>query len=258
MDAKDRLLIIGADALACIGFYTRLPIRTPETGRPLAAAMWAAPIAGALVGLVSGLVLITCLRLGLPAGAAAAAALAAAVLLTGALHEDGLADVADGFGGGVSREDKLAIMRDSRIGTYGTLALVLSALARWSALAALAAASSMTVLAAIVAAHAASRALQPAFSARVPRARTDGLSVRLGAVEARPALVGLGLAALLLLPLGLAPAMAAIAVLAAIFAGMERLCRAQIGGQTGDVLGALQQLAEIAILLVVAAFMESI
>src|SRR5690606_6276515 len=116
----------------------------------------------------TGLAILAGLALGLPPAAAAVIGLAAGILLTGALHEDGAADVADGFGGGKTRDDKLAIMRDSRIGSYGTLALMLSVLARWIALTAIAsAAEGGTILWASIAAHAASRAVLPAFLARV-------------------------------------------------------------------------------------------
>ncbi|RIK85995.1 MAG: adenosylcobinamide-GDP ribazoletransferase, partial [Hyphomicrobiales bacterium] len=123
--------------------------------RAFAETQWAAPVAGALVGLGVGAVAWLALALGLPASLAAAFALAAGIAVTGALHEDGLADTADGFGGGRDRDGKLAIMRDSRIGSYGVLALGLSLIARWAALAALAAASPAAALAAAVAAHAA-------------------------------------------------------------------------------------------------------
>src|SRR5690606_40192087 len=111
--------------------------------------------------------------LGLPSGPAAALALAAAMLMTGCLHEDGLSDVADGIGGGSTRERKLEIMRDSRIGSYGTAALVISLLLRWSALAALA--GPAQVFAAFIAAHCASRALPGALMHVLPPARADGL-----------------------------------------------------------------------------------
>ncbi|MBN8881520.1 MAG: adenosylcobinamide-GDP ribazoletransferase, partial [Salana multivorans] len=104
-----------------------------------------------------------------------ALALAAGMAATGCLHEDGLSDVADGFGGGKTREHKLEIMRDSRIGTYGTAALGLSLLLRWSALAGLA--GPVEVLAALIAAHCASRALLGAFMHLLPRARADGGSL---------------------------------------------------------------------------------
>ena len=242
-----------ADIASCIAFFTRVPVPASRGGRSFAEALWAAPVAGALVGLCAGLAILAGLGLGLPQGAAAALGLAAGIVLTGALHEDGAADLADGFGGGRTAGDKLAIMRDSRIGSYGTLALILSALVRWSALAALAAAPGGAVLWAAIAAHAASRAVLPAFAAHVPPARDTGLSAGLGAIGTGAITAALGLGFVALLPLGIGFAVVVAVLLAGIFLLMGWLCRRQIGGQTGDVLGALQQGCEIAILLAAAA-----
>ncbi|RVB97471.1 adenosylcobinamide-GDP ribazoletransferase, partial [Mesorhizobium sp. M7A.F.Ca.CA.002.15.2.1] len=123
------------DIALCLVFFTRLPLPVFDfRGRSLAAAIWAAPIAGLVVGLIGAIVFATAERFGLAMGPAAALALMATLLTTGCLHEDGLSDVADGFGGGKSRGRKLEIMRDSRIGAYGAAALALSLLVRWSAL----------------------------------------------------------------------------------------------------------------------------
>jgi len=129
-----------ADELkASLLFLTRLRYGSPATqsGAALAPAVWAFPIAGVIVGSIGALVYRLAERMGLPNWPAAALALAATMAVTGCLHEDGLADTVDGFGGGSSRESKLDIMRDSRIGAYGVCALVLSILLRASALASL-------------------------------------------------------------------------------------------------------------------------
>ncbi|HEY0836205.1 MAG TPA: adenosylcobinamide-GDP ribazoletransferase, partial [Azospirillum sp.] len=126
-------------ALATV-FMTRLPIRLrldPEVDLHARSMGWF-PLVGAGVGLLAGGVYALTVWLNLPPTAAALLALAASAWVTGALHEDGLADVADGFGGGRSRERKLEIMRDSRVGSYGVLAVVFSVGLRASALAALA------------------------------------------------------------------------------------------------------------------------
>ena len=107
----------------------------PPAAGALARAAWAFPIAGLVVGLIGAIVYALAHRIGLPSWTAAALAVAATLLATGCLHEDGLADTADGFGGGKTREQKLEIMRDSRIGTYGVCALALSLLLRVGALA---------------------------------------------------------------------------------------------------------------------------
>lgn len=242
------------DIAACIRFYTRLPA-AGEPERSFAEAQWAAPVSGMVVGLAAGLALLLAHRLGLPAGLAAAIALAAGVLVTGALHEDGLADVADGFGGGTTREDKLAIMKDSRLGTYGTLALTLSLLARWSALAALPLANPALVLWTMMAVHAASRAPVPLFMAMLPAARPGGLSAGVGAIEPATGYKALILGALVLLPLGLGYTLAAALALAILFLCLRHLAMRQIGGQTGDVLGALQQGDEIVLLTLTVIFL---
>lgn len=247
-----RVHALGADVLACLGFYTRLPVPGIAGGRDFANAQWAAPVAGLAVGLIVGAVLLLARSLGVPAAISAVLALAAGIAVTGALHEDGLADVADGFGGGRTRDDKLAIMKDSRIGTYGVLALGLSLIARWSALAVLADAGGTVAMIAVAASHAAGRALVPAMMHRLPAARAGGVSAGIGAVGFRPALAAAALGALALLPGGLAMALVGILVLAAIYPGMEMLARRQIGGQTGDVLGALEQACETALLIVAA------
>jgi adenosylcobinamide-GDP ribazoletransferase len=241
------------DILACIGFYTRLPLSAEVSS--FAAAQWAASLAGAVVGFLSGGALLAALWAGVPAPAAAAVALGAAMLATGALHEDGLADVADGFGGGRSREEKLLIMRDSRVGSYGVLALIVTALLRWAALTALAVAGGRAALPALVAAHAASRALIPLFMMRVPPARADGLSAGIGRVEGGTAFAALAIGGLFLIVVGPVFALVSAALLALWFWALERLCRRQIGGQTGDVLGALQQGGEIAVLLAASAIL---
>ncbi|THF59672.1 adenosylcobinamide-GDP ribazoletransferase [Ollibium composti] len=236
------------DIALCLVFFTRLPLPVFDfRDRKLADAIWAAPLAGLAVAMIGTLTCAIAVWLGLAAGPAAALALAAMVLATGALHEDGLSDVADGFGGGRNRERKLEIMRDSRIGAYGAAALALSLLVRWSALAEIR--DGWSVLAALVAAHGASRGLLGAFMHILPPARNDGLSAGAGSVSRQTAMAGTVLGALALLPLGLDGFVTAAILLGLVFVAFAALCRRQIGGQTGDTAGALQQLAEIVVLL---------
>ncbi len=245
---------LATDFLIALAFSTRLPAaRTLAIGgTELARASWALPLVGALVGLCGAAVYlvahIACLQR-LPG---AALALAATILLTGCLHEDGLADTADGFGGGASREPKLEIMRDSRIGTYGVCALAVFLLVRASALASVA--QPVHAALALVAAHAAARALLPAFMWVVPAARRDGLAADAGAPPTT-SVVAAGLIGAVALGLGLGPARgaAALVLLGVTFALMARLTIRQIGGQTGDVLGALEQAGEAVVLLCAAA-----
>lgn len=237
------------DVALCLVFFTRLPLPVFDLrGRSLADAIWAAPVAGLAVALVGAVVYAIGVKLGLAAGPAAALALAATLLATGCLHEDGLSDVADGFGGGKTRDKKLEIMRDSRIGAYGAAALGLSMLIRWSALSQLA--NPTGVLFALIAAHAASRGLLGAFMHLAPAARSDGLSAGAGTVSTQTAVLGAVLGAIPLLTLGLGGAFAALILLALVFSALRALCLNQIGGHTGDTIGALQQLGEITVLLV--------
>ena len=237
------------DTALCLVFFTRLPLPVFDfRDRALAQAIWAAPLAGLVVAVIAALVFAVATGLGLSSATAAALTLAAAMLVTGCLHEDGLSDVADGFGGGKSREKKLEIMRDSRIGAYGASALALSILIRWTALSGIA--EPFSALAALIAAHMASRGLLGAFMHLLPPARSDGLSASAGTVSINTALFGLVIGASSLLLLGAGGAISAAILLAAIFLGLRALCLRQIGGHTGDTIGALQQLAEIAVLLV--------
>ncbi|AZO29565.1 adenosylcobinamide-GDP ribazoletransferase [Mesorhizobium sp. M1B.F.Ca.ET.045.04.1.1] len=230
-------------------FFTRLRLPSGDFGgRNLADAIWAAPFAGLAVAIIGALAYAIAVALGLAGGPAAALALAATMLATGCLHEDGFSDIADGFGGGGTRERKLEIMRDSRIGAYGAAALGISLLIRWSALSELAGPGH--VFLALLAAHASSRGLFGAFMRLLPAARANGLSANAGSVSAETAIIGAALGAVALLALGLGGAIAALILLGLLFAAFRALCLSQIGGQTGDTIGALQQLAEIAVLLV--------
>ncbi|MGK9169441.1 adenosylcobinamide-GDP ribazoletransferase [Inquilinus limosus] len=240
-------------------FLTRLPIRWPQDAPAdaLARSMRIFPLAGAGIGAAAGLVWALALWLGAPPLVAALLALAAQMLLTGALHEDGLSDVADGFGAGRDRDRTLEIMRDSRIGSYGTLALVLSVGLRAAALAAMAvppAGAPWAGMAALAAAGAVSRATAPALLAWLPAARTDGLGAGAGRPPPEAVLTALGLAVCFaLLLLGLRHGLAALALAALASWALAGLARRRIGGQTGDVLGAAQQLAEAAVLCAAAA-----
>jgi len=251
---RGRLLAILDGAALAVSFFTRLPVPLPPPGeRSLSAAFWAAPLAGWAVALVGAAVFWFAHLSHLSAGIAAALALAATMVATGCLHEDGLSDTADGFGGGRDRARKLEIMRDSRIGSFGAAALALSILLRWIALADLG--TPFAVLLALVAAHGASRALLPLFMYALRPARSDGLSAGAGAIEERPALVALLLGAVSLAGLGLSGAVAAACVLGVAFLLFGWLCLRQISGQTGDTVGAMQQLAEIAVLLTATVFL---
>src|ERR1700720_348987 len=166
---------LATDLKVALVFYTRLPLAHdgPIAGADLARASWAAPVAGALVGALGAAAYGLAHMAGLGPLPAAGLALVATMAVTGGLHEDGLADTADGFGAGTSPETRLAIMRDSRIGTFGGCALILSIGLRWAALASLA--GPTRAAAALIAAHAAARAVPPLLMLLIPPARPDGL-----------------------------------------------------------------------------------
>lgn len=254
MPAPDTLTAFRQDLLTALGFLTRLPL--PAGGAAEAAGVRRAlrlfPLVGALVGLIGALAFWAVRELGLDPWLSGAIAVAVTTLVTGALHEDGLADTADGLGGGRDAAHKLEIMRDSRLGAYGGLALVFSVLLRASALAALAEPGLAT--AALLAAHSASRGALPAVMAMLPSARAEGLGAAVGAPDRSDLLLALALAAAIpVLALGLKTGFFVLVLIVLAAALVARLARRQLGGLTGDILGAVQQACEIAALLTVAA-----
>jgi len=244
------------DLAVTLRFYSRLPVPVlpfeadPHGPPDFARAARMVPVAGAILGAVAGLALAVSAAIGLPPLACGLIAIGAGILASGAFHEDGLADTADGFGGGSTRERKLEIMKDSRIGTYGGVALVLSVALRAVLIAEIMARAGLpAAVCVLVASGAISRAAALWLGVALAPARPDGAAFAAGRPSRTAFLTAGGIAALtgfaLLTPtLGiLAPAAAlAAAALAAYLTG--RLALRQIGGQTGDVAGAAQQLAE--------------
>jgi adenosylcobinamide-GDP ribazoletransferase len=234
--------------LSALGYFTRVPVPRWVGFEPhylQAAARWFA-LVGVVVGMVAVLVFVVAVKV-FPQPVAVLLSMAATLLLTGALHEDGLADSCDAFGGAHTREDVLRIMHDSRIGVFGAIALVIVLMLKWQALAAL---PPMRVVWVSIAAHAASRAVAISFLATHEYARPEGkaraVAHRLGGV----ALAWVGLTGLpwLFWPdwrLGLAT----LGVLAVLRFGLGRWFERRIGGYTGDCLGFAQQVFEVAIYL---------
>jgi len=239
------------DLLAAAAFLTRIPVSHRASPRNLARAYRAFPALGAAIGAAIGVVYLLLLWIGLPTIGAAALALGAGVLLTGGLHEDGLADLADGFGGGRDKAAKLEMMRDSRLGTYGALALMTSFVAKAGALSAL---PRSEVLVAMIATHALARAPLAVLAATMPYARTDGLAAYAGRPDSPIALTACVVAAVIaFVALPAVTAITAVFVTAIAAASLAALAQRQIGGQTGDVLGAVEQVCEVAVLLTLAA-----
>lgn len=230
---------------------TRLPLpHLPQdafAGGPR--AVWAYPLVGVIVGALGAGAGMLAFAAGLPAFGTAALALGVMMLATGAMHEDGLADTCDGFWGGFTPERRLEIMRDSQIGTYGVLALVIVTLAKAGAIAALLGEG----WPAIIAAAALSRGMMPVAMHALPHARKDGLSHSVGQPPFASAALSVALAAAVaLVCLGLIGLVALFAA-ALCTTAIATLAKRKIGGQTGDVLGAVQSLGETTILLICAA-----
>ncbi|MCW2235872.1 adenosylcobinamide-GDP ribazoletransferase [Azospirillum canadense] len=242
-----------ADLALAVVFLTRIPLRLsgPLAEDAHARAMGWFPLVGAGVGLAGGAVYALTAALHLPPLPAALLVLGTLVWLTGGLHEDGAADVADGFGGGRDKARKLEIMRDSRVGSYGVLAIVFSIALRASALTALA--EPRAVLLALAASGALSRGGMAVIARTMDPARADGLAARQGRPVVATVALSLALAGAVTLA-ALGPA-APVAVLVAALAGaaVAWQARRQIGGHTGDVFGAAQQATEAAVLLALAA-----
>jgi adenosylcobinamide-GDP ribazoletransferase len=243
-----------ADFLVALMLLTRLPVGRFVRGEPdLGRIVWAFPVIGLLVGAVGGGTYWSSYLAGLPAWLAAAWAFGVTLLFSGAFHEDGLADLADGFGGGQTAERKLEIMRDSRIGTYGALALVWSSLVRVGALAALT--GPRAVLAAWIVAAMIGRGSMILPLLLLKPARNDGLSASMNRVPEWSATLGFALA--LAAPFLLLSPLVAIVVLACGLAAslvMTGLARLQIGGHSGDVLGATEVVVECAVLTAIVVF----
>ncbi|MDJ0826997.1 MAG: adenosylcobinamide-GDP ribazoletransferase [Rhodobacter sp.] len=238
-------LAVPGDIAEALALLTRLPLphSLPNRG---ARAAWAWPLAGLVVGTLAAATGFVALALGLPPGLAAGLVVAASIAATGALHEDGLADTADGFWGGWTRERRLEIMKDSRIGSYGVIALILSLGLRWVAVTALLTAGS--AIAVIVATAVLSRLPMVLILHALPNARGEGLSARTGRPDFATVLLATGIA-LAIGGIALGPATpAAILVLILSTVAVAAIMRSKIGGQTGDTLGASQQVAEISLL----------
>ena len=254
MNAAEMLRERLAELAAAFALLTRLPVHRlalPRVTVP-SEAVWAYPVVGAVVGAIGGAVYWLTYSLSCPPALAAICALVAMILATGALHEDGLADFADGLAGD-TKERSLAIMRDHEIGTYGVLTLVLSVAMRATAIALIA--EPRAVMAALIAADAASRLSAVLIMASLPPARRDGMSASVGSPTAGLAPIAFGVAfviAWLLLPFGVALLVILSAIVSAIVLG--RVAFRRLGGQTGDVLGASSQICEcLALILLVAA-----
>ena len=222
---------------------TRLPagqLRDPVPS--IAASAWSFPIVGAGIGAILWGICAGLLALGVPAAMAAVLTVLAGAMITGGLHYDGLADFADGIWGGHDIARRLEIMRDSRIGSYGVIALILSIAVQVTGIAAVTETPAMGV--AFIAVAVFSRLCMLAVLLILPPARADGLGH--SAVGGRFAVALPGVAVALIAGSALGGAAVVLAVVMALSAAwVAWVAKAKIGGQTGDVLGATQLVSEI-------------
>jgi len=237
------------------GFLTRLPFPAvagvAKKGALMASAR-AFPVIGVLVGGLAGGVLMVGASLDLHPLACAFVGLAVAALVTGALHEDGLADFVDGLGGGKNKTEKLKIMKDSRIGAFGVLALIFSVAIRAAILGGLPGPGLAAT--ALIAGAALSRGLLPGVMGLMTTARKSGLAASAGEPDDEGWVTALVLGLLLaFLCIGFWGGLTALAGGIIVVAAVGMLAERHIGGVTGDVLGAQQQVAEIVILAAAAA-----
>jgi adenosylcobinamide-GDP ribazoletransferase len=232
-----------------LGFFTRIPVprRIGFDANGLSASARYLPLIGVLVGGLGALTHLAALRV-FPVGIAVLLSMAATLAITGAFHEDGLADCCDAFGGGYTREDVLRIMHDSRIGAFGAIALIVTLALKWQALAALPPLRAAWLM---IAAHAASRVAAISYLVTLDYARAEG---KAKPVAQRMPLLTFGWAVVSGLPWLFWPdwraGCVALAALVALRGLLGRYFVRRVGGYTGDCLGCAQQLFELAVYLV--------
>lgn len=257
MQLKDHL----DDIARSTGFLSRLPMPAhhfQDHDGSLSRAVGMFPVAGILVAAGPGLAALFFLSAGANAALTALTALILLIAVTGALHEDGLADSADAFGARRGRDHMLEIMKDSRTGSYGVLALISSFALRATALTILfAAGGGWSALLIMLAVAAASRAAMVWHWHELPPARQDGVAASVGAPEdgARKLALVLGGALFFVLAglsAGALNAALALGVMAAAVGWWTSVVRTKLNGHTGDTIGASQQIAETVALLTLA------
>ncbi len=248
------------DIVMALRFFSRLPTGDRPHELPnLSRIALALPFSSVLIGFIPVLVMMGGVWLSLPPFFAATLGVIAGVIITGAMSEDALADSMDGLFGGQNVERRLEIMKDSRHGTYGVCAIVLLLAARITALGSVAAIHPLVAGGIWMAAMVLSRSFSLWLTVELSPARADGASAAAGRVGKRVFGIGMGLAVLIGFLFG-APAASFLAIILAVLAaglvaiGWTIVCRRLVGGQTGDLIGALQALIEVAVIAVLVAF----
>ena len=253
-NAPDKSRTLLTDIVMGVRFYSQLPISAIEHKAPVLSHMAPAlPFVGLIIGIGPALALVACSYAGMPPLFAATLAVAFWAFVTGAMAEDAIADAADGLFGGKTVAQRLKILKDSRHGTYGVTSLVLYVALRIFALGSIVATSPLAAACLWLAATVLSRSGALWLTLKLPPARQDGASASSGRVSLSAFSAGLAFAIILSFVLaapfaGIASLLAAIIFMCAITLGWTRLCLRMAGGQTGDLIGALQVLLEIAAL----------
>lgn len=248
------------DIVMCLRFFSRLPagdrpFEAPDLNR-MALGL---PFASVLIALGPVAVLLVLALLGVPGWFAAGMGVLAMILVTGAMPDDAVADAADGLGGGQTVERRLEIMKDSRHGSYGVAALCLYIMLRIAALGSVAAVNPYAAAGIWIGATVLARSGSLWLTNELPAARSGGAAAAVGRVELRPFLLGAGFAAVVAF-LAAAPFTSFVAVVLAVVAaaliakGWAGLCRRLVGGQTGDLIGALHVVIELGVLTVMLIF----
>ncbi|MCY0147396.1 adenosylcobinamide-GDP ribazoletransferase [Hoeflea sp. G2-23] len=241
------------DIARATGFLSRLPMPARyfdghDGSLSRAAGMF--PIAGMVIALCPGLVVLALSWLGANTALTALIALIVLIAVTGALHEDGLADSVDAFGARGGRDQMLSIMKDSRIGAYGVLALMASFSLRAVALTIiLSVAGGWSTFLILLAVAAASRTAMAWHWNELPPARHDGVAVAVGAPDTQAVKRALGLGGglfvlLVLVSIGLVPALLGLGAIALAVSQWTTIVRQRLDGHTGDTIGATQQITE--------------
>lgn len=251
---------LAGDFLKVMRFYSRLPAprfafeSEPHALPDFSRAAWAIPLVGTIIGAVGAGIGLLAYLAGLSTLIAAVLTVATLVVVTGAFHEDGLADTCDGLWGGATPERRLEIMKDSRIGTFGAAGLTLSLALRVFALTEMFRLIGPYALLLVIGVAAASRPLALIPVLILPPARSEGLAagVPLPGPATLAVSIGLGLAILAASAWRndmLAPTATGLIALIGVMAALVRIADRKIGGHTGDILGAAQQAAEITLLM---------
>jgi adenosylcobinamide-GDP ribazoletransferase len=242
-----------------LGYFTRVPVPRWVGFQPawLNAAARYFPLVGVLIGALAALVYLAALHV-FPAGVAVLLSMAATLLVTGAFHEDGLADCLDAFGGAYNKDDVLRIMHDSRIGAFGAIGLVVTLALKWQTLAMLPPWRAATLM---IAGHAASRVFAISYLASLDYVRAEGKAKPVAQRLSAPALL---VAAVFGLPWLCWPAwpdwraaLATLVLLGVLRFALGRYFVRRIGGYTGDCLGFAQQIFELSIYLMGLAWISS-